>query len=242
MKRYLNSNPAHIEFLDMARLDVGWRLHFFGMKVEDIDAVPATASTRAKHAVQEALSRLERLAKDSSKTDDAKHEAAKVLFGNVKAEVSKSVDSIRAYGEREAEQARDRAFAVLAPDSAKASVYAEVRQYCREQTAKGDPDWPTRLSELCRTDLDTARAVNAAPAYLSGISDERRLRLVTDALEAFAPEDTAAVQHAVAVAREADHMEAGLRKLEQAMFTSTLADRSAASRVDVTAPLVPAAE
>lgn len=98
------------------------------------------------------------------------------------------------------------------------------------------------MSELCHTDLDTARAVNAAPAYLSGVSDERQLRLVTDALEAFAPEDTAAVQHAVAVAREADHLEAGLRKLEQAMFTSTLADRSAASRVDVTAPLVPAAD
>lgn len=98
------------------------------------------------------------------------------------------------------------------------------------------------MSELCATDLDNACALSAASAYLSGVNDERRLRLVTDALEAFAPKDTAAVQHAVEVAREADHLGAGPRKLEQVMFTSTLVYRSAASRVDVTAPLVAAVD
>jgi hypothetical protein len=64
------------------------------------------------------------------------------------------------------------------------------------------------------------------------------MRLVTDALEAFAPDDLAHMQKSVAIASEADRMEAGLRKLEQAFFTAALADRAASGHVDVNAPLV----
>lgn len=159
----------------------------------------------------------------------------------MKKEVAQSIDSIRRYGDREAEAAKDRAFAVLAPDPAKGTVYSEIRTYCREQSAKGDPDFPAKLSQMVRADIDVARAINAGPGFLSGVGDDRRLRLVTDALEVFAPDDMAHMQHAVAVGKEADRMQAGLGKLEQAMFTSALADRASYSRVDVDAPLIPAA-
>lgn len=239
MNRYLNANPAHTEFLDMARLEVGYRVNFFGMNIDEVDAVPGTAATRAKYAIAEGISRLEQLSKSTAITTDAKHEGAKALFQNIKKEVSKSIESIRGFGNREADAAKKRAFAVLEPDPSKAQVYSEIRQYCREQAAKGDPDWPMRLAELCRTDLDTARAIGTGPGYLAGVNTpERRMRLVTDALEAFAPDDLAHMQKSVAIASEADRMEGGLRKLEQAFFTAALADRSAAGHVDVNAPLV----
>ncbi|WP_288960477.1 hypothetical protein [Sulfitobacter pontiacus] len=238
MNRYLNNNPDHVKFLDMARLEVGFKVNFFAMNVEDIDAVPGTAATRAKYALQEAISRLERLATDTSKTDDAKNEAAKTLFKNVTKEVAQSIKTIRSYGEREAEAAKNRAFDVLAPDATKGSIYTEVRQYCREQAAKGDPDFPAKLSQMVRTDIDVARAISAAPGFLSGIGDDRRMHLVTNALEAFAPDDVAHMNHALEVGKQADRMEAGLNKLGQAMFNSALADRASYSRVDVDAPLV----
>lgn len=60
---------------------------------------------------------------------------------------------------------------------------------------------------------------------------------------AFAPDDVAHMQHAIAISKEADRMEGGPRKLEQAFFTAALADRSASGHVDVSAPLVaPAGE
>ncbi|MDO6732476.1 hypothetical protein Q4577_20820 [Marinovum sp. 2_MG-2023] len=46
------------------------------------------------------------------------------------------------------------------------------------------------------------------------------------------------MNHALAVGKVADRMETGLRKLGQAIFTSSLADRATASRVDVNAPLI----
>lgn len=241
MNRYLNQNPAHIQFLDMARLEIGYRTEFFAMDIAEIDAVPATAATRAKHAIHEAISRLERLSGDTSKTTDAKNEAAKALFQNVKKEVTRSIESIKGYSDREAEAAQARAVAVLAPDAAKGTVYSEIRSYCREQAAKGDPDFPAKLSQMVRENIDVARAIYAGPGFLSGVGDARRMTLVSDALEVFAPDDLAHMQHAVAVGREADRMQAGLGKLEQAMFTSALADRAAYSRVDVDAPLIPAA-
>jgi hypothetical protein len=238
MNRYLNKNPDHVKFLDMARLEVGFKVNFFAMNIADVDPVPGTAATRAKYAVQEAISRLERLATDTSKTDDAKNEAAKTLFKNVTKEVAQSIKTIRSYGDREAEAAKNRAFDVLSPDISKSAIYSEVRQYCREQAAKGDPDWPMRFSELCRSDLDMARAIAAAPGFLSGVGDERRMHLVTNALEAFAPDDVAHMNHALEVGKQADRMEAGLNKLGQAMFSSALADRASYSRVDVDAPLI----
>jgi len=49
------------------------------------------------------------------------------------------------------------------------------------------------------------------------------------------------MNHAIEVGQQADRMEAGLNKLGQAMFNSALADRASYSRVDVDAPLIPAA-
>jgi len=94
---------------------------------------------------------------------------------------------------------------------------------------------------MVRADIDVARAVSAGPGFLSGVGDGRRLRLVTDAFEVFAPDDMAHMQHAAAVGSEADRVQAGRGKLEQAMFTSALAARASYSRVDVDAPLIPAA-
>jgi hypothetical protein len=68
------------------------------------------------------------------------------------------------------------------------------------------------------------------------------MTLLSDALKAFAPDDTARLTHSVAIAREANRMEGGLGKLEQAFFTAALADRSAAGHVDVNAPLVPSGD
>jgi hypothetical protein len=238
MNRYLNANPAHTEFLDMARLDSGFGAFFFGMNVQDVDPVPGTAATRAKYAIAEGISRLERLSKSTALTQDAKHEDAKALFQNIKKEVARSIESIRGYGNREAEAAQARAFAVLAPDPAKGTVYSEVRAYCREQAAKGDPDFPAKLSQMVRENIDVARAIHAGPGFLSGVGDARRMTLVSDALEAFAPDDMARLTHSVAIAGEADRMEGGLRKLEQAFFTAALADRAAGGHIDVNAPLV----
>jgi len=106
MNRYLNNSPVHVNFLDTARLEVGFKVNFFTMDVAEIDPVSGTAATRAKYAVQEAISRLERLATDTSKTNDAKNEAAKTLFKNVSKEVTQSIKTILSYGDREAEAAK----------------------------------------------------------------------------------------------------------------------------------------
>ncbi|MBQ2263181.1 MAG: hypothetical protein II336_17695 [Loktanella sp.] len=182
---------------------------------------------------------LERLSGDASKTTDAKNEFAKLLFQNVTKEVAQSIDSIRRYSVRAAAQAR--AFAILPPDPANGPVYSEIRSYRREQAAKADNELPATLSQMVCADIGVAQAISAGPGFLSGVGDDRKLRFATDALEVFAPDNMAHMQHAVAVGREGDKMLAGLGKLEQAMFTSALADRASYSRVDVNAPLTPAA-
>lgn len=59
------------------------------------------------------IATLECPAKDETKTEPVRHENAKLLFQNIEKEVSGSITEIRNYSEREATNARDRAFGAL---------------------------------------------------------------------------------------------------------------------------------
>lgn len=240
MSRYLNPNPSHVDFLNLVRLNVGFRAHFTPIgDDEGVDAIPRTSAKRAEHAVANAIARLERIARDTTVTEDVRHEHAGIVLKAVQKEVREAADTIRRFGEREAAEAQKRAFAVLAADTGKASVYSEIRQIFREKAASGDPNWPAEASRLVAANLDVAAAINAAPGFNSGLSDERHMALRLEALNAHAPEDAAAIMHNADIAKQADRMEAGLRQLQGAWYSPANADRATTSRVDPHAALVP---
>ena len=235
MARYLTEHPTHVRFLDFARTNVGFEVEFFTMKPDAVDPAVGSAAMKAKFAIHDAIGRVSRLAGDESKTLAMRHEGGRIVMDNLSKEVSKHVQTIRDWSEREAEAAGARALAVLNPDPTKAQVYSEIRAYCASR--RSDPEFPAELAELCRTDLDTARAVANAPGYLSGVnSTERHMRLKDEAVVAFAPDDVAHMRHAVAVGKEADRMQEGMKKLHATAYTKAVADRIRSTHVDTAAP------
>lgn len=206
---------------------------------EDVDTIPRTSAKRAEHAVANGIARLERIARETTVQEDVRHENAGIVFKAVAKEVREAADAIRRHGQREAAEARERAFALLAPDPAKAAIYSETRQIFRENAAKGDPNWPAEASRLATTNRDVAAALAAAPGFNSGLSDARHETLVLEALNAHAPDDMVAVIHNADIAKQADRMEAALGQLQASWYSPANASRATDSRVDMRAPLIP---
>lgn len=165
-----------------------------------------------------------------------------IMTDRVAEHVAKDIAHIRTKADADAEAARDRAFATIAADPDKAAIYTEIRSYCASR--RTDPAFPAELSKMVREDRDVAAALNVAPGFLAGISEERRAQLVQTAVVEFAPDDAAAMVHAVEVGREADKIEAGMRKLKIAAYDTAQSNKARETFVDPAAPFAepPAAE
>lgn len=235
MAKYLTQTPAHVEFLDSLQLkSVGWKIHYWKFEYGEVDNSYTAAANRISFAVRDCVGRISKLASDVTKTEPLKHEASRQLFDQLQEHVAKDIAYIREKSDADAEAARDRAFATIAADPDKAPLYAEIRAYCTSR--KADPAFPAELSKMVRENRDVAAALNSAPGFLAGISEERRSGLVHSAVLEFAPEDAAAMIHAVEIGAEASKIEAGMAKLKAAAYDTLQATRARETHVSVDAP------
>ncbi len=233
--KYLTGNPAHTEFLDQLQLkSVGHKIHFWKYEADEVSPEIAAAANRIQFAVRDCVSRIARLASDATKTTPLQNEAARQLHDRLATHVAKDIAFIRTKASSDAEAAKQRAFATIGADPDKAALYQEIRAYCMSRRA--DPAFPAELSKMVRESRDVAAALNAAPAFLAGISEDRRMGLILDAVQHFAPEDSAAMLHATDVGKEADKLEQGMRKLKAAAYDTAQSNKARDTFVDPAAP------
>lgn len=235
MAKYLTGNPAHTEFLDLLQTkSVGFKVHFWKYEQSEVAPEIAGAAQRVSFAVRDCVSRIARLASDVTKTVPMQHEAARQVYDRLQQHVAKDIAFIRTKANADAEAAKQRAFSTIAADPDKQGLHQEIRAYCMSRRA--DPAFPAELSKMVRESRDVAAALNNAPGFLSGISEDRRMGLVLDAVQHFAPEDSAAMLHATDVGKEADKLEAGMSKLRQAAYDTAQSNKARETFVDPAAP------
>lgn len=143
---------------------------------------------------------------------------------------------IRGKAGKDAEAAKRRTFAPVVANPDKAALHAETRAIFREMAATGDAAWPAEATRLVKSSSDIAAALNAAPAFNSGMSETRRMDLVMTAVTHFSPEDAAAMVHAINVGNEADRIEQGMAKLRQAAYDTAQSNKARETFVDAEAP------
>lgn len=232
MKRYLTNFPAHIELLDFCRTETGFDVHF-ARRVADMPVAPQTSFTRAKHTLHDAIGRLERLARDATRTDAQRHDAARQLYDRAAAGVRAAAKDARAWADAEAKEAHQGMNAVLAPEPGKAALYGEIRAHAASR--KADADWPAELSRLVKTNRDVAVAIASAPGFLSGIGDDRQRDLSLAAMRAHAPAEADRLLIADQIIGEAERVESGLSKIKPAFYAEVIA-AGMNTHVDVEAP------
>ncbi|WP_395542193.1 hypothetical protein [Neotabrizicola sp. sgz301269] len=242
MPKYLN--PAYAEFLDMMLTPtIGFKVHFWKYAQNEVETSIAAAANRVDWAVKDAIKRISRIASDVTKTVPMQHEASRQIYDRLAEHVAKDIAYIRDKADKDAAAARDRAFAPIAADPDKTALYAETRAIFRDMAAKADPSWPVEASRLVKSNRDIAAALNAAPAFNSGLTDDRWSQLIQTAVVEFAPDDAAAMVHAVEVGAEASKIEAGMAKLKAAAYDTAQSNKARETFVDAEAPFaVPPAE
>lgn len=203
--------------------------------VQQSPVEPQTAFVRAKYALQDGIGRLDRLGADATRTDAARHDAAKVLYDRMAGEVRNAAKTAATWAATELQAAQRGLNAVLAPSSDKAGLYAEIRAHVASR--RTDPDFS--LSALVKSSRDTAVAVASAPFFLSGISEERHRDISVTAMMAHAPEEAERIVAAKAIAGEAERMEKGLQEIQPAFYVDSVAAKMG-SFVDVDAPFAEA--
>ncbi len=237
--RYIS--PVYEQTLDQMRTNSGWHLKFCHLPIEKLSASSGSAVVRAKQATVEYLNRLERIAKNTSLTADAKHSVARKQFVAIEAECKNAAAIMRKNAAADRAAAEDRIAAAFSPDHSKSAIYSEIRSYMRSKST--DSEFASKLPELVSSRKDVAVALQSAPGFLSGIeTDERYSGLVIKAYQAHCPEDYAIIDTAIDVVSEASRMEQGLAELRRASFADAVADRAEAYAVDVNAPLVQPSE
>ena len=235
MAKYLTGNPAHERFLDLLQTkSVGFKSEFFKYEYGEIDNSYIAPANRIKFAVQDAVQRISKLGSDVTKTVPAQNEAARQIYDRLEAYVQNDIAEIRTKANADGEAARDRAFSAIAADPDKAAFYQEIRTYCMSR--RTDPAFPVELSKMVRESRNVAAALNSAPGFLAGISEDRRMGLVMDAVAHWSPTDTAAMLHATDVGKEADKIEVGMRKLKAAAYDTAQSNKARQSFVDASAP------
>ncbi|MFD1482551.1 hypothetical protein [Paracoccus nototheniae] len=232
--RYLNPDPLVQQRLDLLKLPVGFDSQF-ARGVAHMPAEPATSLTKAGHVLRDAVGRLERLANDPTKLSPVKHQDARRLYERMSHDMKESAKSAARWADREMHSARDNMAAVLSKDSSKASLYSEIRAWCASR--KSDPNFPAELARLVESDIDVAVAISTAPAFLSGVSDERKSTLTKSAMLAFSPEDAERLMVAQTVAVEAERCDKAVDGLRPAFYAEGIAQLANAA-VDVSADWV----
>lgn len=227
MSRYLV--PAATEFLDLVQIDSGLRVALGDPKVE---AGVGPDIVRAHIALREGVKKISALAEDPTRTEVARHLAAKKVAGAVVAELTKTKAAI----ERRATDLRTEALRQvdlqLGPTADKAALHSEVRAWIRD--AAKNSDGLERIRVAMKEDgSEIAAVLWHSPRYLLGLPSAASLEtLRLEALEGWRPDLYAALETSANLDELLGKYQATVNKIETAFYNPAMAAQ-ASKRVEV---------
>jgi hypothetical protein len=199
---------------------------------ENFGARPATILARVNYAMGDSISRLNALEHDQTRPSaPQKHQAAQVLAKATVAEFQKARRELAAHSQSQMEKGFADAAAILSDRPG--PLASEIRAHLKSKV--GDAKFAAELPALVKSNADVAAAILNAPAFLSGMSDERQSDLRIHAVTAHAPEAAALIAEAV----EVQALDGKLAKIEAGIHSAFYNGAIAAgmnTRVDVEAP------
>ncbi|MDO5632732.1 MAG: hypothetical protein Q4G22_12980 [Paracoccus sp. (in: a-proteobacteria)] len=202
-------------------------------KLGSPDAMPKTFAQVEPmiRSLAENTERVIRLNKDTTKTESARHEAAKVLAERVSAMARIIKDNLAHDAARMQRDAAEKMTDVLGPrDHARKR---EVRDWMRQTLASGDENAVATVTNIAKRDLETARAICGAGFHLCGMSEQLHGKVRASLVSQYVPEVAEMLTEAAAIESRLPNYEALVRDVHVNFYLPHLAQQAAESRVDV---------
>ena len=170
------------------------------------------------------------LAKDATRTEVAKHAAAKELAQRTIKAIGDTADALNARAAILKSDGQAKADHFFAPQPGYSHIESEVRTWFREQV-KTETGLGKVLS-LAKEDRTLASVIYHSPHYLTGLAPDLQIKLQGDLAEHFVPEAFALVNEGVEIEAVASRYDKTAREINAAFYTPAIANK-ANSRVEL---------
>lgn len=228
MPRFLVNTPLENQFLTSAATEIGCKVY-----LGDLERYPAQVQAYIASAnihLKDGVSKVEALAKDQTRNEVQRHEAAKKVAGNVTAELKRAQSNLRKYSTAALNDATNEINNTFQPDPARAAFDAENMRWIREsmKTVEG----MAKVKTAMKNDFNIANVIRNASPYTLDMTPENHSKWSYEAAEIYAPEAWAKASAAVEVGELADKYDKTISKVDYSFYSDIQAGQ-AASRVEV---------
>lgn len=182
--RFLVNNDHASSFLTLASTEAGRRA-FLGDHEKIGDTQASVAVLNSQIALRDALSTIEALTRDETRSLPQRHEAAARLAERVITQLTEAKETFGSRADALWERGTDEATAFFAPNLSRSFLDAQVIGFVKEQATK--PDGILKVGELVRTNKNVAAVVFNTDDFLLGINGDTHSKMKFDAVESHAP-------------------------------------------------------
>lgn len=224
----LVNNPDAITFMERAGSET-FRKVLLG-DPQKYDGRALNAINEAHGALEDGVKKVADLAKDETRNEVLKHEAAQQVANRVAATVERSQSSLAKLADTidgEYVAAVAEGFALR---SGRDSIHTEIRAYIKE-TAKRE-DGLSELRRLIAKDSEFAAVIVNSPPYLMGLADDAHSGLMGEALKHHLPKAGMMLAQSQDIAALAAKYPAVIGGVRRSFFSKAIADKSR-TRVEV---------
>ncbi|MBB4020031.1 hypothetical protein GGR16_005093 [Chelatococcus caeni] len=227
MSQYLVNSEKAANTLTMLRVEAGLKARFgdpkrFPSVAHELTSLHVRVRANAESVVA--------LAKDATRTEVAKHAAAKELAQRTIKAIGDTAEALKARAAILQSDGQAKADHFFAPQPGYSHIESEVRTWLREQV-KSETGLGKVLS-LAKEDQILASVIYHSPHYLTGLAPDLQAKLRLDMTEHFVPEAFALVNEGVEIEAVASRYDKTTREINAAFYTPAIADQ-ANSRVEL---------
>lgn len=224
----LVSHPDAIAFMERASLPHGRKVLLGDPQKYDGRALNAINEAHA--ALEDGTKKVADLAKDETRNEVLKHEAAQQVANRVVATLERSQASLAKLAttiDGEYDAAVAEGFALR---SGRDTIHAEMRAFIKE-TAKKE-DGLREIRSIIAKDREAAAVVVNSPAWLMGLADDAHSGLMGEALKHHLPQAGMMLAQSQDLAELAAKYPAAIGGVRRSFYTKAVADKSR-TRVEV---------
>ncbi|MFT3973421.1 MAG: hypothetical protein QM699_08220 [Amaricoccus sp.] len=164
------------------------------------------------------------LAKDATRTEVAKHAAAKELAQRTIKAIGDTAEALKTRAAILQSDGQSKADHFFAPQPGYSHIESEIRTWVREQV-KSETGFGKVLS-LAKEDKILASVIYNSPYYLNVPAPDLQAKMQLDMTEHFIPEAFALVKESVEIEATASRYDETAREINAAFYTPALADKA----------------
>lgn len=226
--RFLVNTPNELRFLEMAATDAG-RKAFLG-DAEHYDTQVGGVIINSQIQLRDSVEKIERLTRDESRTEVARHGAAEQLANGMIERLTDAKTKIQARAKELLAEGESEANTAFAPKSERSALDAEIRGWIREQAKT--PEGLAKIRAAMERNSNVATVIYHSEDFLLNLAAEVHATMKYEVIQRYAPATYRKLTDSVALSSLAPNYDKAIGSVRKSFYSVVLASK-AKQRVEI---------